>query len=216
MDQNELFKNYLEGKLSPADQELLKKLVEENPQYMAQWEEFKKANKKTPSKRARIKSWTISFFIALGIVAAGFFLFYRLGTPPGERIFRSYYEEFPQEYELSGPENPLFEEGLRAYYSKNYEVAIENFERLFIQSESDEVKFYLGISQIAFGRPERGIPILSMVSSKSAILGYSSYYQALGYLSLNKLEEAKNQLEIASKEQTIFASKAKEILGKIK
>ena len=215
MDQTELFKNYLEGKLSPEDHRLVERLIQENPEYLTELEAFKKINPTPKSKGKQVKSWAISFAIALSIVAAGIFIFYRFGASPGEMLYQTHYEDFPKEYALKGPENPLFIQGIEAYHAKNYPQAVENFERLFIQTESDEIKFYLGISQLANGRPEKGIPVLSMIFPSSPLYPNASYYQGLGYLKLNKLAEAKKYLEISVAQKSIFADKAQEIVAKI-
>ena len=214
MDQNELFKNYLEGKLSQEDQTILEKLLAENPSHQAEWEKFKKTHQ--PQKQSRIKSWAVSFLIALGIVSLGIFLVYSLASPPGTKLFASYYEPLDQFQWENSPQNPEFEKGLTAYQGENYKEALLILEKLEEEKDNPEVLFLLGLCHLALDRPEKAIPILSRIPNDSPLAGAAAWYEGLGYLSLNKLEEAKPLLEITSENSSQFSERAKEILERLK
>lgn len=216
MDQDELFRNYLQGKLSPSDKSLLEKLLEENPRYQAELELFRKTWKNPESSESRVKSILISLGIALIIVAAGVFLFYTFALPQGPKLFSAYYEPYPVEKLITQSQNPKLKQGLEAYQAKRFDQAIPIFEQLLAQSESDQVLFHLGLSHLASGRPEKAIPIFSLISKESPYFSVSAWYKALGYLQLNKLDEAKAQLKIPGGQEGEFTLKATELLDKLK
>lgn len=218
LDQNELFKSYLEGKLNPKDRELLESLLGENPSYQAELEAFKATLDSNPAPKEpfSLKSWIISIAIAIAIVSSGIFLFLSLGSPPGEKLYSNYYQPFPVDSFITKTNNPKLKEGLVAYQSKDYPKAIETFEYLLAQGESDQVELFLGLSQLANGRPEKAIPIMSMISSDSESAQYVPWYTALSYMKLNKLEEAKTHLQKASKISNLNQQKAQALLEKMK
>ena len=214
MDQNELFKNYLEGKLSQEDKIILEKLLAENPSHKAEWEKFKK--KQLPTKRGRFKSWAISFLIALGIVALGISLIYSLATPPGPKLFSAYYEPFDLSTLKISEEHKEFEKGMEAFRTENYEEALQIFEKMEAKNADAEVLFFLGLCHLALDRPEKAVPILDRIPEESQLFKSSAWYMALGYLKLSKLQEAKTHLSIASEDNSEISDQAKEILAKIK
>ena len=214
MNQNELFKNYLEGKLSQEDQTIIERLLAENPTYRAEWEKFKEAHQ--PQKQSRAKSWASSFLIALGIVSLGIFLVYSLATPPGTKLFASYYEPLERVEWKNFQQNQEFAKSLTAYRGKNYEGALLILEKLDEGQDHPEVLFLFGLCHLAMDRPEKAVPILSRIPLESTLAGEAAWYEGLGYLKLNKLEEAKPLLEIASENSSQFSQSAKEILEKLK
>ncbi|WP_026951267.1 tetratricopeptide repeat protein [Algoriphagus mannitolivorans] len=216
MDQDELFRNYLQGKLSPSDKSLLEKLLEENPRYQAELELFRKTWKTPESSGSRVKSILISIVIALIIVAAGVFLFYTFALPQGPKLFSAYYEPYPVDRLISQSQNPKLKQGLEAYQAQRFDQATSIFEQLLAQSESDQVLFHLGLSHLASGRPEKAIPIFSLISKESPYSASIAWYKALGYLQMNKIDEAKAQLKIASSAKGEFSNKATELLDKLK
>lgn len=216
MDQNELFQNYLLGKLSPEDQKLLEKLLEENPRYQAELELFRK-NWKNPEtqKGSKLSSWIISSAIALAIVAGGIFLFYTFGLPQGPRLYTSYYEPYPVEKTISRAQNPQFKQGLESYQAKRYEQAIQAFEQMLSQAESDQVIFHLGLSYLGADRPEKAIPVFGMITRESPYAALTAWYKAMGYLKLDKVAEAKAQLRLVANSRVEFADLASEVLEKL-
>lgn len=215
MDQDELFQNYLLGKLSPEDQKLLEKLLAESPRYQAELELFRKTWKNPQTSGSKLSSWIISAVIALAIVAGGIFLFYTFGLPEGPRLYGTYYEPYPVEKPISQASNPQLKQGLEAYQSKRYDQAIQTFEQMLAQAESEQVIFYLGLSYLGADRPEKAIPIFGMISKESPLAGNTAWYKALGYLQLNKLEEAKAQLRVVENTKGSFSLKASEVLKKL-
>ncbi|TDQ16389.1 anaphase-promoting complex subunit 3 [Algoriphagus boseongensis] len=218
LDQNVLFKSYLEGKLDPKDRELLESLLRENPSYQAELEAFKASlePKTTLKEPFSPKSWIISIVIATAIVASGIFLFLSLSAPPGEKLYSKYYQPIPVDSFLSKTGNSKLKEGLEAYQAKNYPKAIEIFELVLTQGESDQAELFLGLSQLANGRPEKAIPIMSMISPDSESAQFVPWYTALSYLKMNKLEEAKTHLLKASNIYDLNQQNAQVILEKMK
>ncbi|MDX5337838.1 MAG: hypothetical protein LPK25_02350 [Cyclobacteriaceae bacterium] len=216
MQQEELFQNYLLGKLSPEDQKLLEKLLAESPRYQAELELFRKTWKNPQANPdSKLSSWLISLVIALAIVGAGIFLFYTFGLPKGSRWYASYYQPYPVAQVIPSVQNNQVKQGLESYQSKRYEEAIQSLERMMAQSESELVIFHLGLSYLAAGRPEKAIPVLGMIPRESNYAIQTAWYKAMGYLKLNKLEEAKAQLRLVANSQSEFSSKASELLEKM-
>jgi hypothetical protein len=218
MNKEELFKSYLENLLSEEDKALFEKLLAENTTYQRELEDFKKQfyAKQTPKSNSRLKTWIFTFLIALGIVAGGIYIFLDLSTPLGEKLYKTYYKPFPVEKIKSQINNPTIKEGLDAYFAKNYDEAISQFEYLQVQGESDQVTFFLALSHLGNDRPEKAIPVLSMISPSSNLAGNTSWYTALAYLKLNKLNESKSHLAKATSTPGLFRREAAEILEKLK
>lgn len=214
MDQNELFKNYLEGKLSSEDRLLFEKLLKESQAYQAELNQYKK--QVSPAKKTRFRSWAVSFLIALGIVALGIFLVYSLASPPGTKLFSTYYQPLDVETWESLPIDPPIEKGVTAYKNGKYEEAQTLFEQMLASNSSPDVLFFLGLCHLALDRPEKAIPILDRIPDESPLAGDAAWYMALGYLKLNKLQEAIIHLHIASEDNSEISDRAKEILAKIK
>ncbi|GAB2483542.1 tetratricopeptide repeat protein [Algoriphagus taiwanensis] len=214
MDQNELFKNYLEGKLSSEDRLLFEKLLKENQAYQAELNQYKK--QVSPAKKTRFRSWAVSFLIALGIVALGIFLVYSLASPPGTKLFSTYYQPLDVETWESLSIDPSIEKGVTAYKNGKYEEAKTLFEQMLASNSSPDVLFFLGLCHLALDRPEKAVPILSRIPKDSPLAGDAAWYEGLGYLKLNKLEKAKPLLLTASQNSTQFSPSAQEILGKLK
>jgi len=230
MEIEALFKSYLENKMNDADRVLFEKLLDENPDYRAQLEDFQKewkknqdpSNIKTLPKSAlttksnSFKTWGISIAIALTLVVSGYFLLQALIMSPGEKLFLSSYSPSPTMTAGIQVDNPLITEAIQLYQNKNYDQAVELLEELAAQHKSDLVYFYLGLSQLGIERPEKAIPALDLVSEQADFFPEAKWYMALGYLKLDKLEEAKNHLLVAAGLPNPHAEKAKEILQKMK
>jgi tetratricopeptide (TPR) repeat protein len=214
MDQSELFKDYLENRLSEQDKALFEKLLAESPTYQQELEDFKKQflNHSDSKPKSRIKTWIFTFFIAILVATGGVLLFLNLSTPIGEKLYKVYYKPFPVEKLKPLMTNPTIKDGREAYLAKNYEEAITRFEYLEVQGESDQVKFFLGLSYLGNDRPEKAIPVFSMISSSSSLYGNTSWYTALAYLKLNKLNEARSHLQKATSTPGLFRREAAEIL----
>ncbi|MFL0681701.1 MAG: hypothetical protein ACJLTB_00525 [Algoriphagus aquaeductus] len=117
MDQEELINAYLEGTLSPEDQELFEKLLEEQPEYKKLLEEHKKVKiavtlqerndlkaflkeidqeeKDRQKPSSPVKSWLFSGIAACLIVLTGFFLWINLSMNPGKNYSRAIMKLIP-------------------------------------------------------------------------------------------------------------------------
>lgn len=216
MDQEELINAYLDGKLSPEDQRLFEQLLEEQPEYKKLLEEHRQFKiAVTLEERSKIKdfllevdqdqkskiqpgtgwkSWLFSGVAACVIVLAGFFLWTNLSMTPGEKIYKSYYEAYPN---LIAPtvrgasQANLKSDAFLAFDNQEYEKAAVLFENLQQEPDSDYAIFYLGICQLELGRPEKAIPLFLKVKEDAVNPDKitATWYAALGYFQLNKLEE---------------------------
>lgn len=225
MELEELFESYTNGTMSEADASLFEKLVKENPEYQNQFDKFK--GKKTEhskienqpiqskSKFSAIKAWGISVGIALAIVLAGYFLFKTLGIPTGEKLFNAYYEpkQFPDS--LIYTKNPMILDAMTHFEKKEFSKAAVLLEKLKSEGDPDFARFYLGLCELELDRPEKAIPSLSLVSQKSDYFLEATWYGAMSFLKMNKLEEAKRLLNISEANPNQYSEKAEEILKKM-
>lgn len=234
MDQEELINAYLEGTLSPEDQEIFENLIAQNPEYKAELEAQRKIKAAiTLSERESLrnfiseldevqvkpktsfKSWLFSAAAACLVVLVGYFLWTTLSMSPGEKLYARHYETYPN---LVAPSTrgessaDLKADAFLAYDNGDFEQAAALFERLQAQADSDYALLYLGICQLELGRPEKAIPVLNLVSSTSESKEIASWYEALGYFKLNMLDKGKAALKITADSANPFQTQAQEIL----
>ncbi len=218
MELEELFESYLSKKMGETDRMLFEKLLKDNPEYQVQFHAFQQKSKgisKAKSRRSTFKTWSISVAIAVLIVLVGYFLLRTLSVLPGEKLYFAYYEPKQVPDSLINSENPIISEAISNFRNKEYEQAETLFEKLKVEDESDFAQFYLGLCQLELDRPEKAIPTLSLVSQKSDYFFEATWYGAMSFLKLNKLEEAKRLLLINDANPNFYSEKAEEILQKI-
>lgn len=225
MELEELFESYLNGTMSEADASLFKELIKENLEYQIQFDNFREKlagnsiieNQPihSTSNLSSIKTWSITAGTAFAIVVVGYFLFKTLSMPPGEKLFLSYYEPIEIADSLINSENRMVDEAISNFRNKDYEQAESLFDKLKEEDESGFAQFYLGLCQLELDRPEKAIPNLSLVSQKSDYFFEATWYGAMSFLKLNKLEEAKRLLLISDANPNFYSAKAEEILQKI-
>ncbi|GAB2486278.1 CDC27 family protein [Algoriphagus taiwanensis] len=239
MDQEELINAYLEGKLSPEDQRLFEQLLENQPEYKTILEEHRQLKiavtleerskikdfleeldqkeKGIPKSKGGLRSWIYSGIAACAIVLAGLFLWTSLSMTPGEKIYKSYYETYPN---LIAPtvrgesQANLESDAFLAFDNKDYEKAAVLFENLQHEPDSDYAVFYLGICQLELGRPEKAIPLFLKVREDASNPDQitATWYAALGYFQLNKLEEGTQAVnKVARTEGHPLQAKAQEL-----
>lgn len=221
MELEELFESYLSQNMSEADSALFEKLLKDNPEYQVQFHAFQekskgKHTKKSPAKRSSIKTWSISAAIAVAIVLVGYFLIKTLSMPPGEKLFMSFYEPKQVSNSASYADNQELSRAIATYQNQEFEEAEALFGKLKSENESDLTQLYLGLSQLAIDRPEKAIPTLSLISPESDFFLEANWYMAMGFLKLNKLEEAEKHLEISASKPNPYSEKASEVLLKLR
>lgn len=228
MKLEELFESYLSGKMPPTDRELFEKLLAEDLKAQTQFEAFKLQTKDPlstnsgpiplipPTKRSPVFSWLIAAGIALIIVVGGFFLFQTLSMAPGEKLFLAYYEPMETGSLNQGGENPMLAKALSAFENQEYEQAAVFLEELVLTEKSPTALLFLGLCHLELDRPEKAIPTFNRIPAESDFYQEGVWYEAMGFLKLNKLPEAKKLLEISASNPNPHTEKAKEILQKIK
>jgi tetratricopeptide (TPR) repeat protein len=226
MDLQELIDDYLDGRLSPKDRKLFEDLIEENPQYKSELVAKKNGRAAVElvekgSLRPAVKSWLISTAIAFLLVAMCFFLWTTLGMSPGEKLFAKYYDTPARQSVADAPffeDSTLISDAFRAYDLGDFEKAGAMFEQAKIPPNSGYVLFYSGICQLELGRPEKAIPLFSLISTNSETISKeeASWYEALGYFKLNMLEKGKNPLKITAANPNPYQERAEAILKSLK
>lgn len=246
MDQEDLINAYLDGKLPPEDKLIFEKLLQEQPEYqllveeqrrikiavtlqerkdlrdfLQQLNETEKAVPKTTATTT-FKSWLYSGVAACLIVLAGLFLWTNLSMDPGQKLYKTYYETYPN---LIAPTvrgesaSNLKADAFLAYDNGDYQRAAILFENLQQEPDSDYALFYQGICQLELSRPEKAIPLFERMNENSQNPDKitANWYAALGYFQLLKLEEGKSLMaKVAAKTGHPFQPKAQEIMSKLK
>jgi len=238
MDQEELINAYLEGMLSPEDQEIFENLIAQNPDYKAELEAQRKIKAAiTLSERGnlrdflskldavhvkpktKVKSWFFSAVAACMVVLAGYFLWTALSLSAGEKLYARHYETYPN---LVAPSTrgessaDLKTDAFLAYDNGDFEQAAALFEQLKNEPNSDYASLYLGICQLELGRPDKAIPVLNLVSPTSELKEIASWYEALGYFKLNMLDKGKSAIKVTAASANPFQTQAQEILKTLK
>lgn len=238
MDQEELINLYLEGRLSSEDRAIFEKLLDDQPEYRQLLEEQRKikiavtleerqslrdflqeVDQQTPKveKSRSLKSWLLTGVAACVIVLAGFFIWTNLSLSPGEKLYKAFYETYPN---LVAPTvrsesvASLKTDAFLAFDNQDYEKAAVLFENLSQEPNSEYAIFYLGICLLELERPEKAIPLFQQVSesAENPDKTTAEWYEALGYLKLDKLEEAKALIsKVAGTSGHSFQSQAQEL-----
>lgn len=225
MKLEELFESYLGGKMSESDRVLFEKLLVENPEYQSQFDTFRKSTfqpeSDLSSKAKSIKNWIVSILISVVIVFAGYFLFSKLSMSPGQKLYTKYYETYPNQAisgSTEGNGSGLKAEAFQAYEKGDFQKAAALFEQVQTQADSDYALLYLGICQLELGRPEKAIPVLSLIpaNSKTASKEVASWYEGLGYFKLNMLDKGKKSLQITAAKPNPYQAQAQAILESLK
>lgn len=226
MELDELFESYHNGKMSEEDASLFEKLLKENLEYQIQFDKFREESTRgsvfenqpiqSKSNISSIKTWGITVGIAIVIVVVGLLLIRSLSMPPGEKLFLKYYEPKPVPDSVINSENQMLNEAISNFRNKEYQEAQSLFEKLKDEDESGFAQFYLGLCQLELNRPEKAIPTLSLVSQKSDYYFDATWYGAMSFLKMNKLEEAKKLLMISDANPNYYSVKAEETLQKMK
>lgn len=221
MDLQSLIDEYLEGKLSPEDRKLFESLIADNPKYKAELIQqekgraavdlFEQSARRSPSS---LKSWLFSAAIACVLVLSGYLLWITLSMSPGEKLFAKYYETYPVIENTQTNSSGDISQAFQAFEAKDYEKAAALFERIQTQPNSDFALLYLGICQLELGRPEKAIPVLSLIPANSATAPkeIASWFEALGYFKLNMLDKGKEVLQVTAAKANPYQDQAKTIL----
>ncbi|GMQ27662.1 tetratricopeptide repeat protein [Algoriphagus confluentis] len=243
MDQDELINAYLDGKLSPDDKRLFEQLLQEDPVYLQALEEQRQIKlavtleersklkdflreidrneARLLAKTNSLKSWLFAGVAACLIVLVGYFLWTSLSTTPGEKLYQTYYQTYPN---LVAPtvrgssSGGLKSEAFLAFDNRDYEKAAVLFENLIQEPNSEFAIFYLGICQLELGRPEKAIPSFQKIKENASQPDKPTalWYEAMGYFKLNKLEEAKLRIgKVAQANGHALQSQAQEIFQKL-
>ncbi len=228
MDLQELIDDYLEGKLSPEDRKLFENLIADNPTYQAELaqQEKGKAVLKSVEGRSRrlpthLKSWLFSAATASVLVLSGLLLWITLGMSPGEKLYAKYYKIPPNPVAKNIPDTAeanLKTEAFQAYEAGDFEKAAALFDRMPFHPDSDYLLLYHGICQLELGRPEKAIPLLSLVKSGSGTASREEacWFAALGYFKLNMLDKGKESLRVTASSPNPYQAQAKTILESLK
>lgn len=181
---------------------------------------LKDTDSNTETKIVHLKwiRWVAAVLI-LGIISWAAWSHFNLNS---QELFTEYFSSYPNDFvrieRSSSDTNPL-QSAFIAYQDKDYDSAIQQFDRLLNSSNSDNILFFKAVSLLSKGETEFAINIFRNLKEKED-WQYSEavrWYLALGYLKLEQITIAKDLLEqIANSENGHFnQSSAKEILQKL-
>ncbi|MDL5513029.1 tetratricopeptide repeat protein [Arenibacter sp. M-2] len=125
---------------------------------------------------------------------------------PNEKLFQSYYSVDPGLPTVMGTnDNYDFYEAMVDYKQRNYDVAINKWERLLLTNQdSDTLNYFLGSAYLAKGNTNKAIDFFknTLNSEVSVFSKEAHYYLALVHLKNNNTVEAVKHLKMAADEKS--------------
>ena len=140
-----------------------------------------------------------------------------------EFLFSEYFIPYPDILTLKSDQealsrDSLFQAGLIAYSTANYDAAISIFMKLnALNPKNDTLCFYLANSLLASGEDlGKAIHLLeSIVGGNGSFAGPAEWYLALAWIRMNKNKEAADLLKKIADEPNFYQGKAAELLKAI-
>ena len=224
MKNHDLIDRYFENSLSPKEQKLFNDLLQNNLEFMKEFQ-FQKDLKKIISLKQQedLKSTLVEIesrsqknsklmlVPKKWLVAASFLILTSLGIwglqntyfPSNEAIYADYFEPSRNTIQpiVRGENlNTIEYRAFVAYESQNYHKAIN----LFNSVESPDavyIRFYKGISYLAIDKPQEAIELLKPISKQNKLDGKekdfnkkAQWYLALAYIKINDEQNAITEL----------------------
>ena len=242
MKNHDLIDRYFENSLSPKEQQLFNDLLQNNSEFMTEFQ-FQKDLKKiiTVKQQEDLKSTLIEIekrsqknsrlmlIPQKWMVAASLLILISLGIwgiqskyfPSNDAIYADYFEPSRNTVQpiVRGENlNTIEYRAFVAYEAQNYYKAINLFNSVK-NPDQIYIDFYKGISFMAINKPEEAIDLLRSVSKTEDIdkefNRKAQWYLALSYVKINDKQNAIKELTkiINDPAQNIRKDAANEILG---
>ena len=160
------------------------------------------------------RSWAAAAAVLLLLTAGGYFLLADGGTPREPQALAStYFEPAIGLPTLLGPaEDIRFEDGMVDYKLGDYEAALARWRPLAGEDfDQDTLAYYVGVAELAAGRPERALEELRQVTSPELQEG-RQWYEAMGLLMLGRVNDARPLLRDLSAGSHKYSTQAAEVL----
>ena len=216
--QNKVY-DYLEGRMSPQEQELFEKQLLENQelkkevndiraleqglhglgvesfkQDLASWEDALNSQPKDTS------NWKNFLAVAAVILLIALPAIYFLvpGNPSNQDLFLSYYQPYEEMITTRGNTsdslNLLLIEGMEAYSRKSYEECSSLLQSYLDQQPDARVSLYLAIAQLELNQAQAAEANFIQARQDPIFRQQAQWYQALSYLKFSETEKAKDLL----------------------
>lgn len=243
MEKETLLYKYFEGSLSPEEELLFERFLEEDDDFREQFEleknvqevvrdsersaqkkklqqfelEFSKAGS---SKTTFWKPMRIAASIAILLGASWFIFNSAIFNSPND-LYASNYEKYPNTaYTITRgdtKDNSLERQAFEAYELNDYDMAIHYFKELRNKTGLDYVDFYLGQSYLANGDTEKAIDAFEKISSiNSDYQSEALWYAAIAHLKLGQNKRAMSLLETLLEDGSYKFESAKTLLENLK
>ncbi|MEP3839043.1 MAG: hypothetical protein ABJM36_15470 [Algibacter sp.] len=233
----EIIERYINGSLSTQELKDFNQLIELDPEFKQQVEDFKTVLKgdknqslkkqiegingeplnptvkKQPKPKVRFLIVKIITAVVATIIAVGGIWFF--STPENEKLYVTHFKPDPGlPTTASNSKNLKFYDGMTNYNNGEYDLAIKKWSTLQQRNpENDTLNYYIGVAYLANKKIIEAIPYLehSVEADDNFIFLDDAYlYLGLAYLKESNLDLAKKNLTISNTEP------AKTILLKLK
>ncbi|NND32846.1 MAG: hypothetical protein HKN76_09660 [Saprospiraceae bacterium] len=159
--------------------------------------------------------WASAAAIVLGTLGV---YFYMNQTTLDERLYYTYYEDFPNIIEPTQRDQINSSPAFTAYQSEDWKEAEEAFDQLVIEQPSEVYpQFYSGIVAMNLEDWSKAISALEKVraSADERFVDPASWYVALAYLRNNNKERARLILEMIANTPGTYQEDARAILEEL-
>jgi hypothetical protein len=235
----EQIRAYLLGKLPEKDAEILENQMDEDPQLAeaidlqrdimvgiraAFDDELRKkliathqeteSNIRTMQPKA-LWRWAGAAAIMLGTLGV---YFYMNQTSVDERLYYSYFEDFPNIIEPAQRDQTQGSDAFTAYEAKNWQLALAEFEKLALEQPTASYPyFYQGLAAMNLDQWPLAISALEKVrqGDDPRFVEAATWYVALAYLRNNDQERARLILETIADTPGFYRDDATAILGEL-
>ena len=164
---------------------------------------LKVESSRTIGAKKKFYWYRIAASIAI-LLSLGLWLFNK--QSPNEKLFQSYYSLDPGLPTVMGThDNYDFYEAMVDYKQKNYDIAINKWEKLLLTNQdNDTLNYFLGSAYLAKGNTNKAIDFFknTLNSDVSVFSTEAHYYLALGQLKNNNTEEAIKHLKMVADEKS--------------
>jgi tetratricopeptide (TPR) repeat protein len=154
------------------------------------------------------------------ILVVSYFFLFSPDTRDAQQLFSAYYKPYYNvidDYKRGGNATPSETEAFRLYEQKEYESAINAFEKgLSEDPENIPLLFYGGLSYLAADEMDKAISMLDrVVTSKHTLKEAAEWYLALAYLKNNDLLQSKKIVEDIAGHEGAYKDKATSLLQEL-
>lgn len=162
----------------------------------------------------------IAIAASLVIILALYFLLVFQVKPEGDKLFKRYFEPYPDVISMKGevsPKDELFKSGMYYYGLKKYDTAIIIFNSILKEDSTNEtVNFYTGIAYLGLGKSKEATGIFLDMDKNEGIFNQQvKWYFSLSLILHHDFKGAIPFLEDLKKENGYYSEKARNLLSKI-